>query len=87
MVKVPWDSGTVHLAVTKHFALKYMRIWGWDFHDLRGAISNAYHVEAAGKNKFELYVQKSGYKKIITIYYDAEEKLLCITGSQGGERI
>jgi len=85
-MRVPWNASTVQLKVTKHFALKYLRAWGWDFHDLRDAIIEAYKVDAVGKNKFEIYVQKSGFKKIITVYYSAEDELLCITGSQGGER-
>ncbi len=28
----------------------------------------------------------NGYKKIITAYYDLENELVCITGSQGGAR-
>lgn len=80
-----WDSNTVKLVVTKHFALKYMRIWNWDFQDLRDAIANAYKIENVGKCKYEIYVDKSGFKKIVVVYED--EELICITGSQGGERV
>lgn len=85
-MKVPWRIESVRLAVTKHFALKYMRRWGWDFHELRDAIRDAYKADTVGRNKFELYVQKSGYKKIITVYYEDNDELTCISGSQGGTR-
>lgn len=83
---IPWHTKTVNLAATKHFMLKYMRAWNWDFDDLRDAIENSYKVDRAGNCKYEIYCQKSGFKKIISVYYDEENKLLCITGSQGGKR-
>lgn len=85
-MKVPWDVAQVEIVATKHFALGWMRKWGWNVYVLRDAIRDAYKIEKVGKNKFEIYVQKSGYKKIITAYYDAENKLVCITGSEGGSR-
>lgn len=81
---IPWEIETVRIEISKHFALKYMRTWGWDFLDLRDAIRDAYKVEKVGKEKYEIYVQKQGFKKIITVYYEHEEKLFCITGSRGG---
>jgi hypothetical protein len=63
-----------------------MRPWSWDFNDLREAIARAYKITKEGKEKYEIYVQKRGYKKIIAAYYDTEKQLLCITGSQGGKR-
>ena len=83
-MKIPWDIEIVNLTVTKHFSLKYMRNWSWDFHDLRDAIREAYSVNKVGNDKYEIYVNKAGYKKIITVFYDEENRLLCITGSQGG---
>ncbi len=83
----PWNVETVKLKVTKHFALEYMNAWSWDFHDLRDAVRDAYKIEKRGKEKFEIYVQKKGFKKIITVYYSKEEELLCISGSEGGKRI
>ena len=83
----PWNAERLQLKVTKHFALKYMRSWGWDFHDLQDAIRNAYAVKKVGREKFEIFTEKDGYKKIITIYLDEHEEMLCITGSQGGGRI
>ena len=84
---IHWNIETVKLKVTKHFALEYMNAWFWDFQDLRDAIREAYKIEKIGKEKFEVYVQKKGFKKIITVYYSSEEELLCISGSEGGKRI
>ncbi len=85
-MKERWNPVTVQLTITRHFALKYMRKWHWDFHDLRDAITNAYKIEAHGKHKYEVYVEKDGYKKIITCYYDENDELVCISGAQGGTR-
>lgn len=84
---VPWDIEKVNIAATKHFALGWMRKWGWDVPTLRNAISAAYRVEKIGKEKFEVYVNKDGFRKIVTVYYGVENKLVCITGSQGGKHI
>jgi hypothetical protein len=83
MIDVPWDIDQAALATSKHFALKWMRKWGWDIYQLRDAIRNAYRVDKVGKIKFEVYVQKSGSRKIITAYYDQEAKIVCISGSEG----
>lgn len=85
-MKVPWEIGTVKLTVTKHFAIDYLRRWGWDYHELREAIREAYRIEKIGSSKFEIYVQKSGFKKIITAYYGEDDELVCISGSEGGKR-
>ncbi len=82
----PWNIEIVELQVSKHFALNYMREWGWDFHDLRDALRDAYKIDKMGKEKYEIYLQKKGFKKIITIYYQSENVLFCITGSEGGKR-
>jgi len=84
-MKIPWDINTVIINISKHFALKYMRKWSWDFHDLRDAIREAYKVEKVGAIKYEIYVQKGGFKKIILVYYDEEKEIFCITGSEGGK--
>ncbi|HLF54979.1 MAG TPA: hypothetical protein VI612_04625 [Candidatus Nanoarchaeia archaeon] len=83
---MPWRIETVGIKVTKHFMLKYMRRWNWDFIDLRDAIRNSYKVEKIGREKFEIYVEKKGFKKIITVYYGGIDELVCITGSEGGGR-
>ncbi len=85
-MKIPWDVETVKISVSKHFALKYLRRWGWDFHDLRDAFREAYKIEKVGEIKYEIYVQKGGFKKVILVYYDFEEEIFCITGSEGGKR-
>lgn len=84
---MPWKIEKVKLKVTKHFALKYMNNWYWDFHDLRDAIRDAYRIEKIGKDKFEIYIQKSGLKKIITVYRSLDDELICISGAEGGKRI
>ncbi len=85
-MKVPWNIDSVALRVTKHFALNYMRRWGWDFHDLREGMREAYAVEKVGASKYEIFMSKSGHRKVIIIYYDAEDALICITGAEGGKR-
>ena len=82
-MKVPWQIDTVKIEASKHFALEYLRSWGWDFLDLREAIRDAYQVEKVGKEKYEIYTQKKGFKKVITVYYEENQTLFCITGSQG----
>ena len=86
-MEVPWDINGVRLNVTKHFAIAYMRDWGWDMTDLRDALRSAYKITKEGKSKFEVYVNKNGYKKIITVYCSVESELLCFTGSEGGNPI
>lgn len=85
-MNVPWDINSVGLTASKHFSLKYMRAWRWDYHDVRDAIRDAYRIEKVGKNKYEIYVQKKGFKKVISAYYREENELFCITGSEGGTR-
>lgn len=86
-MNAPWNPFTVKLTVTKHFATDYMRLWGWDLYDVREAITNAYKIERVGSTKYEIYVNKSGFKKIITVYFSSENELRCITGSEGGRRL
>ena len=83
IVKIQWKIETVKLVPTHHFAKKYLRAWGWSIQDLRDAIGHAYAIERTGKTKYEIYVNKGGYKKNITAYYDTDDELICITGSQG----
>lgn len=82
-----WDIETVNISVSKHFSREYLRLWGWDFHQLRDALRQAYKIEKVGKIKYEIYVQKHGYKKIICVYDAVTTELFCITGSEGGFRI
>lgn len=85
-MNVPWDIERVRLETSKHFSLKYLKRWSWDFYDLRDAIREAYKIEKVGSSKYEVYVEKKGFKKIITVYYDSSKMLFCITGSEGGGR-
>lgn len=87
MARPPWNIEEVRISVTKHFALNYLRKWGWDASDLRDAIAQAYEIIRVGRLKYEVYIRKGGFKKIISIYYQGEKELLCISGSQGGKRI
>ncbi len=84
-MKVPWEIEVVKIAASKHFALKYLKKWGWDFHDLRDAIRDAYYITRVGERKYEIFIQKKGFKKIISVYYVIEDELFCITGSEGGK--
>ena len=86
-MNAPWNANTVKISVTKHFAIKYLRKWNWNFHDLRDAFQDAYKIESAGSEKFEVYIEKGGFKKVIVVYYTAAEELVCISGSEGGKRI
>ena len=53
-----------------------MNVWYWDFHDLRDAIRDAYKIEKVGGKQFEIYIQKSGFKKVITVYHSQEDDLI-----------
>ena len=52
MLLMPWDIEGVKIEVSKHFAIKYLKSWGWDFNDLRDAIREAYKIEKVGKKKY-----------------------------------
>ena len=64
-----FDVDKCQIDASKHFMLKYMKKWDWDFNDLREAIKNAYKINKVGKKKYEAYIKKDGSKKIIFIYY------------------
>ena len=81
-MKTPWRIETVTIVTTKHFGFKYMMRWRWTEEILQDAIRRAYRIEKTGRNKFELYTRKNGYKKIIVAY--EEERIICISGAQGG---
>lgn len=86
MVNAPWRTGTT-IRVTKHFTNRYVRRWDWTPAILQDAIAHAYRVERSGKSKFEIYILKDGYKKIVAHYDREEDTLLCITGSEGGYHV
>ncbi len=71
------------IEASKHFVLKYMKKWGWDFIDLREALKCA-KIEKVGKKKYEAYIRKDGSKKIIFVYYFEFDAIFVITGSEGG---
>ena len=82
-MKLPFDADACKIEASKHFMLKYMKKWNWDFDDLRYAIKNAYKIDKVGKKKYEAYVRKEGSKKIIFVYYFEFDIILVITGSEG----
>ena len=84
MVNVPWDIDAFPVTITRHFSTKYMGEWHWTRDDLKEAILHAYRIDKAGTHKYEIYVNKKGFKKIIVIVNEGQT--LCITGSQGGGR-
>lgn len=71
------------IEASKHFMLKYMKNWNWDFIDLRDSIKNAYKIDKVGKKKYEAYVRKDGSKKIVFVYYLEYDSIFVITGSEG----
>ncbi|MBI1935585.1 hypothetical protein HYS31_04030 [Candidatus Woesearchaeota archaeon] len=78
-----FDIEKCKIEASKHFMLKYMKKWNWDFDDLRDAINNAYKIGKVGKKKYEAYTRKSGSKKIIFVFYAEYDKIFVITGSEG----
>ena len=85
-MSAPWNVETVKIDATKHFAKDYMRMWGWTIDDVRDALRVAYKIEKTGRNKFEIYTNKSGYKKVITAYVALDDCIICISGAEGGKR-
>ncbi|MBI2650817.1 hypothetical protein HYX04_05925 [Candidatus Woesearchaeota archaeon] len=78
-----FDIELCKIEASKHFMLKYMKKWNWDFHDLREAIKNAYKIDKVGRKKYEAYVRKNGSKKIIFVFYFEYDTMFIITGSEG----
>ena len=80
---LPFDIDRVHVCVSKHFRNTWMRKWDWDQTDLREALRDAFRVSRVGREKWEMFVQKQGHKKLV-IAYDAEyDEIFVITGSEG----
>ena len=79
---VNFNLEAVKIEASKHFVLKYMKKWDWDFIDLREALKHA-RIEKVGKKKYEAYVRKKGSKKIIFVYYFEFDTIFIITGSKG----
>lgn len=80
---LPFDVDRVHIDVGKRFRNTWMRKWGWDQHDLREAIREAYKVSRAGKGKWELFVRKKGHKKLVIAYAVGTDEVFVITGAEG----
>ncbi len=69
---------------TKHFALSWMRKWGYDIPALTNAIQKATRIDKVGKSKYEAYVQlKHGGIKIIFIKDEETKQIIVITGAEG----
>ena len=77
-----FDIELCKIEASKHFMLKYMKKWNWDFNDLKEAIKNAYKTDKVGKKKYEAYVRKNGSKKIVFVYYFEYDTIFVITGSE-----
>ena len=84
-MKLNFSIETIRIEASKHFVLKYMKKWDWDFIDLREALKNAYKIEKVGNKKYEAYTRKNGSKKIIFVFYYEFDELFVITGSEGGQ--
>lgn len=82
-----FDVEKCNVEASKHFILKYMKKWDWDFGDLRDAIKNAYKIDKIGKKKYEAYVRKNGSKKLVFVYYFEYDTIFMITGSEGSENL
>jgi len=77
-----YDIDKCRIDASKHFILKYMKRWNWDFNDLRDEIKNSYKIEKLGKRKYEAYI-KDRVKKIIFVYYKEFDTIFVISGSEG----
>ena len=77
------DFDKLEIKPTKHFALGWMRKWGFDINDIRNALKEA-KIEKIGKTKYEAYFgNKNKGKKLIYVINEEENKLLIITGVEG----
>lgn len=77
------DFDKLEIKPTKHFALGWMRKWGFDITDIRNVLKEA-KIEKIGKIKYEAYFShKNKGKKLIFIINEEEKKLLIITGAEG----
>jgi len=80
---LPSDIDRVHVYVSKHLRNTGMRKWDWDQTDLREALRDVFRVSRVGREKWEMFVQKKGHRKLV-IAYDAEsDEVFLITGSEG----
>ena len=78
------DIGDYTIRPSKHFAMGWMRKWGYGIKSIRDAIDNAIKIEKVGKTKYEDYIRtKGGGRKIIFIKDDITMEILVITGAEG----
>ena len=82
-----FDIDNCKIEASKHFTLKYMKRWNWDFNDLRDSIKSAYKIDKVGKKKYEAYIRKDGSKKLIFVYYFEYDTLFLISGSEGDKNV
>ncbi len=80
---LPFDVDRVHIVVGVHFRNTWMRKWNWDHIDLREAMREAYNVDKAGRDKWEIFVRKKGEKKLVVAYEAEMDEVFVITGAEG----
>jgi len=71
------------IEASKHFVIKYMKKWDWDFTDLREALKHSHEIKKVGNKKYEAYTKKKGSKKMIFVHYSEFNAIFVITGSEG----
>ena len=79
----PFDVDRVRIDVSKHFRNSWMRRWGWDHHDLREAIREAYKVSRVGGGEWEFFVRKKGRRKLVIAHEVGTNEVFVITGAEG----
>ena len=79
---IPFDVDKVRIDVSKHFRNTWLREWGWDQHDLREAIRDAYKTVKTGRGKWEVFVSKMGEKKLVIAYEARTNEVFVITGAE-----
>ena len=80
---LPFNPDEVRIEPSKHFRNTMMRKWDWDLHDLRDALREASKVVVHGKDKLEVWCRKGGSKKLVLAYYEEENMVFVITGTEG----
>lgn len=80
---LPFDLDSFEIRPSKHFRNTKMRKWDWDVHDVREALAKPTKVVKRSSAKFEVWVRKSGSKKLILACYSEERVVLIVTGTEG----
>jgi len=60
-----------------------MRRWDWDHTDLREALREPHRVTKSGRDKWAVFVQRKGDKKLILVFREATHEVSVITGAEG----